>query len=288
MTRRFDFPWTLAVCAGAIAATACWLGPGRELAGGLVADGRLIREPWRALTGPFVHATWGHLVRDIALTAIVGVAYEQPLRRVWPALVIAALVVPTVVSLLFGGVSVYYGISGLSHALIAVAVGFELRGRQGRARLYAGVVGAVLLVKVGYEVVTGAPAVPMDLGEGVRQLPIAHAAGLVVGAAFASSSRMMRWLPSTRAKPRRSTRSSASCAAARSVAQQSLATTTARPRSSAWRGGADAVVGEPRRPGGAPPAYRVNGPLSNRPEFSAAFSCSPGRRMVQSARCSVW
>ena len=229
--RWIDFPWTLAVCAGAIAATACWLGLGRELAGALVADGRWAVEPWRAITGPLVHATWGHLVRDIALTAIVGVAYEQPLRRVWPALTIAALVVPTIVSLTLGGVSAYYGLSGLSHALIAAAVGFELRGRQGRARLYAAVVGAVLLAKVGYEMVTGAPAVPMDLGEGVRQLPIAHAAGVAVGAAFASSSRTMRSLPSTRAKPRRSTRSSASCAAARSVAQQSLATTTARPRS---------------------------------------------------------
>jgi endothelin-converting enzyme/putative endopeptidase len=36
--------------------------------------------------------------------------------------------------------------------------------------------------------------------------------------------------------------------------------------------------------------YRVNGPLSNLPAFSAAFSCKPGDAMVRAAsdRCEVW
>jgi putative endopeptidase len=38
----------------------------------------------------------------------------------------------------------------------------------------------------------------------------------------------------------------------------------------------------------APPHFRVNWPLSNMPEFSAAFSCSPGARMSRSRRCAVW
>jgi hypothetical protein len=66
---------------------------------------------WRALAGPLVHATWDHLVRDVALTAIVG---------------------------------------------------------------------------------AGATAFRMDLGEGVRQLPLAHAAGLAVGAAFAAGYAVLR------------------------------------------------------------------------------------------------
>jgi putative endopeptidase len=38
----------------------------------------------------------------------------------------------------------------------------------------------------------------------------------------------------------------------------------------------------------APPLWRVNGPLSNLPEFAAAFGCRPGDRMVRAERCEVW
>jgi endothelin-converting enzyme/putative endopeptidase len=38
----------------------------------------------------------------------------------------------------------------------------------------------------------------------------------------------------------------------------------------------------------SPPEYRVNGPLSNLPEFAAAFSCKPGAKMVRSQPCAVW
>jgi endothelin-converting enzyme/putative endopeptidase len=40
----------------------------------------------------------------------------------------------------------------------------------------------------------------------------------------------------------------------------------------------------------APPKYRVNGPLSNMPEFAEAFSCDEGDPMARpaAARCAVW
>jgi putative endopeptidase len=38
----------------------------------------------------------------------------------------------------------------------------------------------------------------------------------------------------------------------------------------------------------SPPMYRVNGPLANLPEFSEAFSCKVGDRMVRANRCEVW
>jgi putative endopeptidase len=34
--------------------------------------------------------------------------------------------------------------------------------------------------------------------------------------------------------------------------------------------------------------FRVNGPLSNMPEFKAAFHCGDGAAMVRAERCSVW
>ena len=38
----------------------------------------------------------------------------------------------------------------------------------------------------------------------------------------------------------------------------------------------------------APPHLRVNGPVSNLPEFAQAFSCKPDAKMVRKDRCEVW
>jgi len=38
----------------------------------------------------------------------------------------------------------------------------------------------------------------------------------------------------------------------------------------------------------SPPHLRVNGPVSNLPEFAQAFSCKPDAKMVRKDRCEVW
>jgi putative endopeptidase len=38
----------------------------------------------------------------------------------------------------------------------------------------------------------------------------------------------------------------------------------------------------------SPPRFRVNGPLSNLPEFAEAFQCAPGTPMRPAKTCSVW
>lgn len=38
----------------------------------------------------------------------------------------------------------------------------------------------------------------------------------------------------------------------------------------------------------SPPNFRVNGPLSNMPEFAAAFSCKADAKMMRKDRCEVW
>ena len=170
-----DFPWTLGIAVAAIVATA-WSGDV------LVADAARVEsgEVWRLLTGPFVHATWGHLARDLCVGGIAGIAYEQPLRARWPLLVVLALVLPAA-AVLLDGARGYGGLSGVSHAFIAAALAFEARRRRGRARGYVLAIAALGASKILYELATGAPAFPMDLGPGVAQAPLAHAVGVAVG-----------------------------------------------------------------------------------------------------------
>jgi rhomboid family GlyGly-CTERM serine protease len=212
---RCDFPCTLWICALAIAATAGAFDAPR-LADALVADGRIADgQLWRALTGPLVHATWGHLVRDLALVAIAGVAYEAPLGARRGLLFAAGLVVPPLAVLMFGGVSWYCGLSGLSHALLAAALSYELVCRRGAARAIVVALCAVSAAKPIYELVTGQPAFAMPLGDGVVQAPLAHVAGCAVGIACGLlAGRDRRRL--TRVTPLRSP--AAPCAVARSAA----------------------------------------------------------------------
>ena len=174
--KRIDFPWTLATIVLAIAATACLP---RELAGARVFEG----EWWRLVVGPFVHATPGHLVRDLALVAIAGIAYEAPLARVKLALFGGGIVVPPLVVLAVGDVAWYCGLSGLSHALLAAALAFEVVRRRGAVRTFVLVLCAVAALKPLSELVTGTPAFAMPLGDDVVQVPLAHVAGVLVGIA---------------------------------------------------------------------------------------------------------
>lgn len=181
--RRCDFPWTLAVSALAIAATTSAFASA-AVADLLVADPRIAHgQPWRALTGPLLHATWGHLVRDLALVAIAGIAYEAPLRAVRTPLFVGGLLLPGLAVLAAGDAQWYCGLSGLSHALLAAALSCELVQRRGTARAIVLALCAVSVVKPIYELVTGRPAFAMPLGDGIVQAPLAHAAGAVIGIA---------------------------------------------------------------------------------------------------------
>ena len=182
MTRlRCDFPCTLAIGVLAVAATTAALAS-PAIARTLVADGRIAHgELWRAATGPLVHATWAHLIRDLALVALAGATYEAPLRSRRAALFAGGLVVPPLAVLAAGDVGWYCGLSGLSHALLAAALAFELVRRRGAARGLVLALCAASAVKPIYELVTGAPAFAMSLGADVVQVPLAHAAGVAIG-----------------------------------------------------------------------------------------------------------
>lgn len=95
----------------------------------------------------------------------------------------------------------YLGLSGLSHALLAAAVVHELGHRRGWRQRLALAVGALAVIKVGYELVSGRPAFPMDLVPGAAVATVAHAVGFATGAAIAWwPHRITRVAPPVRAR----------------------------------------------------------------------------------------
>jgi rhomboid family GlyGly-CTERM serine protease len=181
-------PWLLAVliAVAAVALTAAARSGVIDPAAVMATDGSLrAGQLWRLITGPMVHATWGHLVRDLALLLAVAIAFGDSLgRRRFAVLCLAGLAVPTAAVFVFEpDIAIYYGTSGLTHALLAAAAVGELRRPDGTqmTRLLGAGVAVGLIAKLAFELASGAPAFPMDLGPGVRQLPSAHAAGAIVG-----------------------------------------------------------------------------------------------------------
>ena len=178
-------PWTLVLVLVATPLTLLAQSPSSfELVAPLLADrAHTFGEPWRLVSGPLVHASFGHLARDVAMLGLLGLAYEGVLPR-WRALVLVGLAVPAAAELA-AGASVYLGLSGLTHALLGAALVLELDRRRGRPRAIAIVVAAVVLAKVGFEVVSGQPVFPIDGTGGLTVATLAHGVGLACGALLA-------------------------------------------------------------------------------------------------------
>jgi len=181
--RTFDFRWTLVVAAFAVVATAgAFASP--TVRDALVADQRIFDgQWWRLVTGPFVHATVGHLVRDLALVAIAGIAYEGPLASRKLHVFAGGVTLPALSVLVARDAEWYCGLSGLSHALLAAALSYEVVRRREAARVVVLGLCAIAAAKPIYELATGAPAFAMSLGDGVVQVPLAHVVGVLVGIA---------------------------------------------------------------------------------------------------------
>lgn len=194
MTARVgDIAWTAAVILIAVLLTAAAFGI-PSLADALIADARIADgQVWRALTGPLLHATWGHLIRDLALIAIAGFAYEAHFLGRRALLSICGLALPAIAVLAAGHADWYCGTSGLSHAWIAAALTYELRFRTGGAHAFVGALCVLGAGKLAYELASGAPAFPMALGDSIVQVPLAHAIGALVGVACTVSHSVMNW-----------------------------------------------------------------------------------------------
>lgn len=178
-------------------ASAAWVGLTALLCLGAVAAGavdpttidwqpaRAFSEPWRAFSAVAVHYSGLHLAANLsggAVVAALGVAARVPWRCVWAWL--AAWPLTQFGLLLQPQLTHYGGLSGVLHAAVAVvAVQLVIDARGARRAI-----GAALLLGLIAKVLTESPwGEPLRHPPGwdIAVAPLAHATGLVAGAACA-------------------------------------------------------------------------------------------------------
>jgi len=179
----------------AIAATASpALASALEFRRGAIAAG----ETWRLLTGHLPHFGAEHLAWDLAMFVLLGVlAVRESARLAAATVVLSAVVVPLAVWTLLPGLESYRGLSGLDSALYAVVAVVLLRRALGERRHAEAVLASLALLalaaKVAYEHATGSAA--FVSAASFVPVPVAHAAGALVGAAVGCIGRSARRAP---------------------------------------------------------------------------------------------
>lgn len=143
-------------------------------------------EPWRVLTGHFVHASLDHFAWDVGAFVVLCLLAESIGR--WRCVVCvgaSALLVPAVLVCALPGLTSYCGLSGIDSALFSLVAAALLRRSSGERA--AGVLTALLsvlfVVKLGYECSTGATLFVDPVGIAPTPVPLAHVVGAAVGAA---------------------------------------------------------------------------------------------------------
>ena len=147
-------------------------------------------EPWRAVTGHLVHISFDHLAWDLGAFLVLGLLCEHAWRtRYLICLAASAVAIPAALCLLQPQLSSYCGLSGIDSALFGLlAVRSLQRGislREGGITSVAAVLLAAFVAKLVFEHTAGA-TVFVDSANAVP-VPLAHAAGVLIGAATALS-----------------------------------------------------------------------------------------------------
>lgn len=151
----------------------------------------LASEPWRLLTGHFVHINWPHALINAAALVIVARLFAPDLSapRQWAVLASAGVVIGLGLAALAPGILWYRGLSGVLHALFFAGAAkwlFSVRSRTVRdlwlpAALFAGG-----WIKVALEQPAGG-ALPYADWLGAAVVPQAH----LLGAAWGSVSGLL-------------------------------------------------------------------------------------------------
>jgi rhomboid family GlyGly-CTERM serine protease len=147
---------------------------------GCTRDGIAGAELWRLLSGPLVHASVGHALRDLVTLALLGLVWEgEGGRRYRLALLLGAALPPLAAFATRPTLRLYLGLSGAVYA--ALVAGLIWQWRRG-PRLVVALGLVAVVVKVVVEVATGELLLPVGHPSGVAPVPMAHLAGLIGGA----------------------------------------------------------------------------------------------------------
>jgi rhomboid family GlyGly-CTERM serine protease len=164
-------------------ATALWAAPARIQALAVYDRGEILRgQAWRLLTGHFVHFSASHLAWNLLAAAVVGAWIEcSGFPRAGWLLAAAPLGIGAALLVMDPGLERYGGLSGAATAAAAFACASEWRLESGPRRFLW--IAALTLVgaKVAWEFVQGGSVFTRFGETGVRNTPLAHAAGLAIG-----------------------------------------------------------------------------------------------------------
>ncbi len=186
-TQRTGIPtWTLALRIAIGGATLLLLLQAMPTVAALLEyrRGLLLHEPWRVLSGHFVHINWTHALANAVAWVLLARLFERTLDagKQLLCIVAGAVVISLSLTLVYPSIEWYRGASGTLHALFFAATAKAMiNARSQRFRLLALValfVGGWL--KVALELPRGA-ATPYAPWLGSATVPQAHLIGALVG-----------------------------------------------------------------------------------------------------------
>jgi rhomboid family GlyGly-CTERM serine protease len=143
--------------------------------------GRIVAEPWRAVSAAFVHYSALHLAANLAglvLVAALGwfAHVPRPIAAAWliawPLTQLGLLARPDLLH--------YGGLSGVLHAGVACVAWQLILHERGRRRAIGALTLALIAIKVVSEAPWG-PALRHPAGWDIATAPFAHASGLLAG-----------------------------------------------------------------------------------------------------------
>lgn len=190
LTLRPVIPWATLVLA-LLAGLALAL---EDVSRWLIFDRRLIfsGEIWRVWSGHVVHFGSSHFIWNLAVFLPSGCWLE----RLWPRLTrwfyfICPAVISAALLVLDPSLFRYAGLSGVATGMLVLLACLQLKRRNEEPAWFWISVLALVSLKIGVELFTGAPVFVSGFGD-IRTVPLAHIFGIVCALGFGLVSRTLK------------------------------------------------------------------------------------------------
>lgn len=157
-----------------------------SVSGALIYDRSLIfnGQLWRLWSGHLVHFGWSHFTWNLAVFLASGIWLE----RLWPATTrwfyaFSPLIISVALWLLDPALTRYAGLSGIATGMLVLLACLQLGRRKEEPAWFWVSVLALVGIKIGVELFTGAPVFVSGFGD-IRTVPLAHIFGIVAALVF--------------------------------------------------------------------------------------------------------